>query len=89
MISKDTYSLERSNTRVLSIMHQSSSLMAKPSSKNISPSYFSSPPSHKSLSDTQVEQPSFGNSLRTRSTQDVFNIFNRHIILFIYNYLCY
>ena len=55
MMSKDTYSLERSNTRNSSVMHQSSSLMAKPSSLiNINPSYFSSPSSLKSFSDTQV-----------------------------------
>jgi len=44
MMSKDTYSLERSNTRISAVMHQSSSLMAKPSSfTDISPSHLSSP----------------------------------------------
>ena len=74
MMSKDTYSLERSNTRNSSVMHQSSSLMAKPSSLiNINPSYFSSPSSLKSFSDTQVAQPSTGKSLRPRSTQDALS----------------
>ena len=74
MMSKDTYSLERSNTRDSSIMHRSSSLMAKPSSLiNINPSYFSSPSSLKSFSDTHVAQPSTGKSLRPRSTQDVLS----------------
>ena len=72
MMSKDTYSLERSNTRDSYVMYRSSSQMAQPSSlKNISPSYFSSPSSLKSLSDTQVAQPSFGKSLRPRSMHKV------------------
>ena len=74
MMSKDTYSLERSNTRNSSVTHQSRSLMAKPSSLiNINPSYFSSLSSLKSFSDTQVAQPSTGKSLHPRSTQDAFS----------------
>ena len=72
MMSKDTYSLERSNMCNSSVMHHSSSPMAKPSSFiNISPSYYSSPSSLKSFADTQMAQPSTGISLRPRCTQDV------------------
>ena len=60
MMSKDSERLERSKTRASSIMHPISSLMAKPSYKNNSPSNISSLPSLKSFSDTRVVQPSLG-----------------------------
>ena len=73
MMSKDTYSHERSNTCVSAKMNQSSSLMAKRTSINTSPLYFPSPSSLTSWSDTQEAQPRYGKSLRPRSTQDALS----------------
>ena len=73
MMSKDTYSLERSNTRVSAKMNQSSSLMAKRTSINTSSLYFPSPSSLTSWFDTQEAQPRYGKSLRPRSTQDALS----------------
>ena len=70
MMSKDTYSLERNNTLDSAVINQSSGLMAKLSSINISPSAFSPPSSLISWSDTQVTQLSHGKSLRLRCKQD-------------------
>jgi len=82
MMSKDSYSLERSNTRNSYVMHQSSSLMAKPSSlTDISPSHLPSPSSMKSFSDRT--QPSTGRVLRPRSTQDTLSKFDSLYIIYI------
>ena len=72
MMSKDTYSFERSNTRISSVMNQSSSPMARPSSfTDINPPYLSSPFSLKSFTDKA--QPSTGKILRPGSTQDALS----------------
>ena len=71
----DTYSLERSNTRVSARINQSSSPMAKRPSINTNPSPFSSPSSLTSWSDTQDAQLRHGKSLRPRSTQDALSKF--------------
>ena len=82
MMSKDTSSLERSNMRISSVIHQSSSLMAKSSSlTDISPSHPSSPFSLKSCTDTT--KPRTGKFLRPRSTQDALSKFDSLYIIYI------
>ena len=80
---KDTYRIERSNTRVSSFMHPSSSPMGKLSSKHTNPSY---PPSHLSLksSDKQEVRLSSGKFLRPRFTQDAMGKLD--IIISIYDF---
>ena len=73
MKSKDSYNLERSNTRASASMNLRSSRMANLPSINTNPSSFSSPSSLKSWSGTQEALLRYGKSLRPRSTQDALS----------------